>query len=261
MEQSYLIPFLITLFAGLSTTLGGLVVFFGNTKKLNWLSFTMSFAAGVMLYVSLIEILPESYFEFKHTNDQNTALLYVLGFFIFGVLFGVFTDKILPEQKINNQVNKSINSNNKKIYRSGILIALTMALHNFPEGIVTFIGSVNDLSFGLVIGLAIALHNIPEGMAISVPIYHSTGSKKKAFLYAALSGFTEPLGALFCYFVINSYLDDFLTAAIMSIVSGIMIFISIFVLMPLSFEYKDKYEHIIGLVIGMVVIGISIYLM
>ena len=261
MEQTYLIPFLITLFAGLSTALGGLVVFFGNTEKLNWLSFTMSFAAGVMLYVSFVEILPESYLEFKHTNDQNTALLYVLGFFVFGTLFAIFTDKLLPEQKINSQVNKSITSKNNKIYRSGILIALTMALHNFPEGIVTFIGSVNDLSFGLVIGLAIALHNIPEGMAISVPIYHATGSKKKAFLYSALSGFTEPLGALFCYFVINSYLDDFLTAAVMSIVSGIMIFISIFVLMPLSFEYKDKYEHIFGLVIGMVVIGISIYLM
>ena len=261
MEQTYLMPFLITLFAGLSTALGGLVVFFGNTEKLNWLSFTMSFAAGVMLYVSFVEILPESYLEFKHNNDQNTALLYVLGFFVFGTLFAIFTDKLLPEQKINSQVNKSITSKNNKIYRSGILIALTMALHNFPEGIVTFIGSVNDISFGLVIGLAIALHNIPEGMAISVPIYHATGSKKKAFLYSALSGFTEPLGALFCYFVINSYLDDFLTAAVMSIVSGIMIFISIFVLMPLSFEYKDKYEHILGLVIGMVVIGISIYLM
>ena len=261
MEQTYLIPFLITLFAGLSTALGGLVVFFGNTEKLNWLSFTMSFAAGVMLYVSFVEILPESYLEFKHTNDQNTALLYVLGFFVFGTLFAIFTDKLLPEQKINSQVNKSITSKNNKIYRSGILIALTMALHNFPEGIVTFIGSVNDISFGLVIGLAIALHNIPEGMAISVPIYHATGSKKKAFLYSALSGFTEPLGALFCYFVINSYLDDFLTAAVMSIVSGIMIFISIFVLMPLSFEYNDKYEHILGLVIGMFVIGISIYLM
>tara|TARA_B100000963_G_scaffold345757_1_gene350200 strand:- start:186 stop:971 length:786 start_codon:yes stop_codon:yes gene_type:complete len=261
MEQTYLMPFLITLFAGLSTALGGLVVFFGNTEKLNWLSFTMSFAAGVMLYVSFVEILPESYLEFKHNNDQNTALLYVLGFFVFGTLFAIFTDKLLPEQKINSQVNKSITSKNNKIYRSGILIALTMALHNFPEGIVTFIGSVNDISFGLVIGLAIALHNIPEGMAISVPIYHATGSKKKAFLYSALSGFTEPLGALFCYFVINSYLDDFLTAAVMSIVSGIMIFISIFVLMPLSFEYKDKYEHILGLVIGMFVIGISIYLM
>ena len=261
MEQTYLIPFLITLFAGLSTAIGGLVVFFGNTEKLNWLSFTMSFAAGVMLYVSFVEILPESYLEFKHTKNQNTALLYVIGFFSFGALFAIFTDKLLPEQKINNQVNKSITSKNKKIYRSGILIALTMALHNFPEGIVTFIGSINDLSFGLVIGLAIALHNIPEGMAISVPIYHASGSKKKAFFYSALSGFTEPLGALFCYFVINSYLDDFVTAAVMSIVSGIMIFISIFVLMPLSFEYKEKYEHVFGLFIGMVIIGISIYLM
>ena len=261
MEQTYLIPFLITLFAGLSTTIGALVVFFVNTEKLNWLSFTMSFAAGVMLYVSFVEILPESYLEFKHTKNQNTALIYVIGFFVFGALFAIFTDKLLPEQKINNQVNKNITSKNKKIYRSGILIALTMALHNFPEGIVTFIGSINDLSFGLVIGLAIALHNIPEGMAISVPIYHASGSKKKAFFYSALSGFTEPLGALFCYFVINSYLDDFVTAAVMSIVSGIMIFISIFVLMPLSFEYKDKYEHVFGLFIGMVIIGISIYLM
>ena len=261
MEQTYLIPFLITLFAGLSTAIGALVVFFVNTEKLNWLSFTMSFAAGVMLYVSFVEILPESYLEFKHTKNQNTALIYVIGFFVFGALFAIFTDKLLPEQKINNQVNKNITSKNKKIYRSGILIALTMALHNFPEGIVTFIGSINDLSFGLVIGLAIALHNIPEGMAISVPIYHASGSKKKAFFYSALSGFTEPLGALFCYFVINSYLDDFVTAAVMSIVSGIMIFISIFVLMPLSFEYKDKYEHVFGLFIGMVIIGISIYLM
>ena len=136
-----------------------------------------------------------------------------------------------------------------------------MALHNFPEGMVTFIGSVNDLSFGLVIGFAIALHNIPEGMAISVPIYHATGSKRKAFLYATLSGLTEPLGALFCYFVINSFLDAFLTAAIMSVVSGIMIFISIFVLLPLSYQYKGKLEHVIGLFTGMFVIGISIYLM
>lgn len=261
MEQSYLIPFLITLFAGLSTALGGLIVFFGNTEKLNWLSFTMSFAAGVMLYISFVEILPESFLEFRHSHNKINALLYVLGFFVTGVAFAIVTDKLLPEHKINNQLNKNFNSKNTKIYRSGLLIALTMALHNFPEGIVTFIGSVNDLSFGLIIGFAIALHNIPEGMAISVPIYHSTGSKRKAFLYAALSGITEPLGALFCYFVINSFLDDFVTASIMSIVSGIMIFISFFVLLPLSFEYKQKLEHVFGLFSGMIVIGISIYLM
>ncbi|MDA9809124.1 zinc transporter ZupT [Flavobacteriales bacterium] len=261
MEQSYLIPFLITLFAGLSTSIGGLVVFFGNTEKLNWLSFTMSFAAGVMLYVSFVEILPESFIEFKQSHETNRAFLYVFSFFIIGVFFAILTDKLLPEQKINSQVNKSLISKNNKIYRSGLLITLTMALHNFPEGMVTFIGSVNDLSFGLVIGFAIALHNIPEGMAISVPIYHATGSKRKAFLYATLSGLTEPLGALFCYFVINSFLDAFLTAAIMSVVSGIMIFISIFVLLPLSYQYKGKLEHVIGLFTGMFVIGISIYLM
>lgn len=261
MESNFLMPFLITLFAGLSTAIGGLVVFFGNTQKLSWLSFTMSFAAGVMLYVSFVEIIPESFFDFKddETNTQS-PLLYVSLFFIVGALFALFTDKLIPEQKINNQLGENVKSNSK-VYRSGLLIALTLALHNFPEGIVTFLGSVNDLSFGLVIGLAIALHNIPEGMAISVPIYHATGSKKKAFLYATLSGLTEPLGAIFCYFVINNYLDDFLRAAIMSLVSGIMVFISIFVLMPMSYEYRHKYEYIIGLLTGAVVIGVSIYLM
>ena len=134
MEQTYLIPFLITLFAGLSTALGGLVVFFGNTEKLNWLSFTMSFAAGVMLYVSFVEILPESYLEFKHTNDKNTALLYVLGFFVFGTLFGIFTDKILPEQKINSQVNKSITSKNN--IAKGTLIARDISLRNNKFNII-----------------------------------------------------------------------------------------------------------------------------
>ena len=99
MEQSYLIPFLITLFAGLSTALGGLVVFFGNTEKLNWLSFTMSFAAGVMLYISFVEILPESFIEFSSNYNTTNALLYVFGFFNWGS-FRCFTDKLLPEQKL-----------------------------------------------------------------------------------------------------------------------------------------------------------------
>ena len=156
LKPNYLLhnPFLITLFAGLSTSIGGLVVFFGNTEKLNWLSFTMSFAAGVMLYVSFVEILPESFIEFNQSHETNRAFLYVFSFFIIGVFFAILTDKLLPEQKINSQVNKSLISKNNKIYRSGLLITLTMALHNFPEGMVTFIGSVNDLSFGLVIGLS-----------------------------------------------------------------------------------------------------------
>ena len=116
MEYSYLIPFLITLFAGLSTALGGLVVFFGNTEKLNWLSFTMSFAAGVMLYISFVEILPESFIEFSRNYNTTNALLYVFVFFAIGVAFAVFTDKLLPEQRINNQLNKSFKSKNNKIY-------------------------------------------------------------------------------------------------------------------------------------------------
>ena len=265
MDNSFLFAFSITLLAGLSTVIGSFVVFFRRSLKTGWLSFSMSFAAGVMLYVSFIEILPNSILLFK--ESENTTNFFITNnyiklilFFCIGCLIAVFIEKLLPDQKINDQIGKNFNTK-KKIYRSGLLIALSLAFHNFPEGLITFMECYTNLFSGLAIALAIALHNIPEGMSISVPIYHATGSRKKAVFYTALSGITEPIGALFCYFLIKDGLDPFLEASIMSFVSGIMVFISLFVLIPMSLEYKTKLQHITGLISGSLIIGLSILML
>ena len=265
MDKQFLIAFSITLLAGLSTVLGSLVVFFNHSKKLGWLAFSMAFASGVMLYVTFVELIPSSLEIFLHDNgDTNFFItnhyLNLTLFFLVGCGVAVLIEKLLPDQKINNQIGKSF-STKKKIYRSGLLIAISLALHNFPEGIITFMECYTNLISGLAIALAIALHNIPEGMSISVPIYHATGSKKKAVWYTALSGVTEPIGALFCFYLIKDGLNPFIEAAIMSFVGGIMVFIATFVLLPMSLEYKSKFQHGFGLISGVVIIGLSILMM
>tara|TARA_Y100000991_G_C21942582_1_gene335989 strand:- start:506 stop:1312 length:807 start_codon:yes stop_codon:yes gene_type:complete len=265
MDKQFLIAFSVTLLAGLSTVVGSLVVFFNNSKKLGWLSFSMAFASGVMLYVTFVEIIPSSLEIFLHDNGDtnffiNNHYLNLTLFFLVGCGVAVLIEKLLPDQKINNQIGKNF-STKKKIYRSGLLIAISLALHNFPEGIITFMECYTNLISGLAIALAIALHNIPEGMSISVPIYHSTGSKKKAIWYTALSGVTEPIGALFCFYLIKDGLNPFIEAAIMSFVGGIMVFIATFVLLPMSLEYKSKFQHVFGLISGIVIIGLSILMM
>lgn len=265
LDNSFLFAFSITLLAGLSTVIGSFVVFFKKSLKTGWLSFSMSFAAGVMLYVSFVEILPNSILMFK--ESQNSVDFFITNnyvnlilFFLIGCLLAVFIEKLLPDQKINDQIGKNFTTK-RKIYRSGLLIALSLAFHNFPEGIITFMECYTNLFSGLAIAIAIALHNIPEGMSISVPIYHATGSKKKAVLYTALSGVTEPIGALFCYFLIKDGLDPFVEASIMSFVSGIMVFISLFVLIPMSIQYKTKFQHVTGILSGSLIIGLSILML
>ena len=259
MDTQLFFAFLITLIAGLSTVIGGLVVLFNKSNKLSWLSFSMSFAAGVMIYVSLVEIIPGSIEMFQNNSESPYLNLFI--FFALGCLIAIIIEKFLPDQQISKQIDKNFASK-KKIYRSGLLIALSLAFHNFPEGIITFMESYNNIFSGIVIGFAIALHNIPEGMSISVPIYHATGSKRKAILYTALSGVTEPLGALFCYFLIlQNGFNPYVEACIMSIVSGIMVFISLFVLLPMSIEYNKKYQHVSGILVGSLVIGVSIYML
>ena len=265
MDKQFLIAFSITLLAGLSTVVGSLVVFFNHSKKLGWLSFSMAFASGVMLYVTFVEIIPSSMEIFLQDNGKTNFFitnhyLNLILFFLVGCGVAVLIEKLLPDQKINNQIGKNF-STKKKIYRSGLLIAISLALHNFPEGIITFMECYTNLISCLAIALAIAFHNIPEGMSISVPIYHATGSKKKPVWYTALSGVTEPIGALFCFYLIKDGLNPFIEAAIMSFVGGIMVFIATFVLLPMSLEYKSKFQHVFGLISGIVIIGLSILMM
>ena len=263
MDRAFLIAFSITLLAGLSTDFGSFIVLFNKSKKTSWLSFSMSFAAGVMLYISFVEIIPDSIHVFSDQNAtffiSNAYLNFGL-FFLSGCALALFLEKVLPDHKISEKIGIGISSK-RKIYRTGVLIAISLAIHNFPEGIITFMECYTNLFSGLALALAIALHNIPEGMSISVPILHATGSKKKAIFYTALSGITEPIGALFCYLLIKDGIQPFTEAALMSAVGGIMVFISIFVLMPLSVSYKENKQPLIGFISGCFIIGLSIFLM
>ncbi len=263
MDKAFLVAFSITLLAGLSTVIGSLIVLFNKSQKKSWLSFSMAFAAGVMLYISFVEIIPDSIHVFKNQNAtffiSNAYINFGL-FFLSGCALALFLEKFLPDHKISDKINSGL-STKRKIYRSGILIAISLAIHNFPEGIITFMECYTNLFSGLALALAIALHNIPEGMSISVPILHATGSKKKAIIYTALSGITEPIGALFCYLMIKDGINLFTEAAIMSGVGGIMVFISVFVLMPISIDYKQNKQPLIGFITGCFIIGFSIFLM
>ena len=205
--EHYFFAFALTLFAGLSTSIGAALAFFSKAKNEKFLSFGLGFSAGVMVYVSFVEILKKSNDAFIQIyNNQFIAESLTLLCFIFGIVLTALIDYLVPkdvnphETKSNKQLEE-LKPNNKitnkiSLKRTGVFTALAIGIHNFPEGFATFIAALDDLTLGLTIAIAIAIHNIPEGMAVSLPIYHSTNNKKKAFWYATASGLAEPIGAI-----------------------------------------------------------------
>ena len=149
---------------------------------------------------------------------------------------------------------------NEKLMRMGLMSALAIAIHNFPEGLATFTSALKDPSLGIVIAVAIAIHNIPEGFAVSVPIYYATGSRKKAFWYSLLSGLSEPVGALVGFLLFSRFFNDVTFGVLFAFVAGIMVFISLDELLPTAREYGESHTSIYGLVSGMMVIAISLLL-
>ena len=258
MEENIGTAFLLTILAGLSTGIGSLIVFFIKGRSEKILAFSMSFAAGVMLYVSFSEIFPEAIHiltEHSENNEKEGLIKAVVAFFA-GIFMIITIDKFVPDytKKINLQEDS-------KLLRIGLVTALAMALHNFPEGIATFFATLEDPSLGLSIAIAIAIHNIPEGIAVGLPIYYATKNRKLAFIFSFLSGVVEPLGALVAYFAILSFSPEYFLGYPLALVSGIMVFISIDQLIPAANRYDDKKSSIYGLVSGMAVMAISIILL
>lgn len=269
--DNYLYAFLLTLFAGLSTSIGAVIAFFSKNKNDKFLSLGLGFSAGVMIYVSFIEILKKSQDSFAVLfSNQIAGESLALFCFFTGIGLSAFIDRIIPqdvnphepkkdqelqELKFDNQSSLLTNS---KLKRTGIFTALAIGIHNFPEGFATFISSLEDLTLGLTIALAIAIHNIPEGMAVSLPIYHATGEKKKAFWYATLSGFAEPIGALFGFFILLPFMGEATLGITFGIVAGIMIYISFDELLPASRVYGNAHTAILGLVLGMLIMSVSL---
>jgi zinc transporter, ZIP family len=270
--SNVLYAFLLTLFAGLSTGIGSTIAFMARRTNTKLLTVSLGFSAGVMIYISFVEIFAEAKESFVEGFGEFSGTLYTISAFFGGILLIGLIDKFIPSfenpheaRPLEEMTEKKAQKSNPKLYRMGIFTALAVAIHNFPEGIATFMSALNDPTIGIAIAIAVAIHNIPEGIAVSVPIYYATGSRRKAFLYSFLSGLAEPVGAILAYFLLMPFLTSGNSVAIyastMAAVAGIMVFISLDELLPSAEEYGEHHWAIYGLIGGMAVMAISLLLL
>lgn len=284
-EQIF-IAMLLTLFAGFSTAIGSIIAFFSRKDDLRVLSLGLGFSAGVMIYISFMEILPTALKDFKNYYNSHWAELLGLACFFGGILISLLIDKLIPEDVNPHEPKEDLSElkicplpqkgqnppkfhpgeklhqiNTKALKRTGIFTALAIAIHNFPEGFATFISNLDNLTLGIAIAIAVAIHNIPEGLAVSLPIYHATGDKKKAFIYSALSGFAEPLGAFVGALILLPFIGDLTLAISFAVIAGIMVFISLDELLPAAKTYDKAHDSLYGLIAGMMIMALSLNLL
>lgn len=261
------LAFLITLFAGLSTGIGSCIAFFTKKTNTKFLAISLGFSAGVMIYVSMIDIFPKAQIALiSYMGEQQGKWTTVIAFFG-GIAVIALIDKLIPDGENPHEVKKvegmevvESKDDNKGLLRTGIFTALAIGIHNFPEGLATFVAALNDMSIAIPIAVAIAIHNIPEGISVSIPIYYATGDRKKAFLYSFLSGMSEPIGALVGYILLRPYFNDMTFGIVFAGVAGIMVFISLDELLPSAREYGEHHLSIYGLIGGMAVMALSLLL-
>ena len=261
-HTNVIIAFLLTLIAGLSTGFGSLIALVSKSRSYKFLSLFLGISAGVMIYVSFMEILPESISNLQKTYGTKLGMQLAVFSFFGGMGISSFIDKIIPSQRNPHEIytdsDCESSKNNYRLYRTGVISAIIIAVHNFPEGIATFMSAVNSPRLALPVTFAIALHNIPEGITVAAPIYFATGNKKKAFKYSFLTGLSEPIGALVAYFILAQFMSDVLFGVIFGMVAGIMIFISFDELLPSAHEYGEHHIAIYGLIIGMAIMATSL---
>lgn len=269
--ETVLIAFGLTLFAGLSTGIGAALAFFTKSDNTRLLSVGLGFSAGVMIYISFAEILVKSKASFALQFSDISAEALMLTCFFGGIALAFGIDRLVPED-VNPHELKSdqalaplkidhTQSKQKMIlHRTGVFTAIAIAIHNFPEGFATFVSALDSLTLGLGIAFAIAIHNIPEGMAVSLPIYHATGERKRAFWYAFGSGLAEPIGAAFGFFLLMPFMGELTLGITFGVVAGIMIYISLDELLPSARVYGNAHTAIGGIVAGMGVMAVSLLL-
>ena len=269
--------FLLTVFAGLSTGIGSLIALFTKKVSNHVLAISLGFSAGVMIYVSMVEIFVKAKDSLTISYGEQGGFLAANLAFFAGMLIIGLIDKILPSEQNPHDFNQSSHihddegkqvlidgvkerEDHSKLMRTGVFTALAIAIHNFPEGLATFITALQDPTIAIPIVVAIAIHNIPEGMAVSYPIYYATGSKKKAFLYSFASGLSEPIGALIGYLILMPFMNDVVYGILFGVVAGIMVYISIDELLPSAQEYGEHHLSIYGMIAGMVIMAFSLWL-
>ncbi|HOA81057.1 MAG TPA: zinc transporter ZupT [Defluviitaleaceae bacterium] len=264
--DNVLFAFGITLIAGLATGIGSFLAFFTKKTNTKFLSVSLGFSAGVMIYVSMVDIFAKAKDSLELVlGETKGSWITVISFFAGMLLIGLI-DTFIPssenphEMHAVEDMNQASLANKDDLYRMGIFTALAIAIHNFPEGLATFTAALKDPSLGIAIAVAIAIHNIPEGIAVSVPIYYATGSRKKAFCYSFLSGLSEPLGAIVGYILLSTLFNDITFGVVFAAVAGIMIYISLDELLPAAEKYGEHHLSIYGVVAGMLVMAVSLLL-
>lgn len=276
--ESFLFALLLSLLAGLSTTIGSFISFFMKNPNPKFLSFIMGFSAGVMILISFVELL--------QVSIRTWDLFFGLMFFFLGMIMMLGIDMLVSHQyEFEDSVEFLINKNGEQqphlhyghrrrkryqnrgekkeinLAKTSIFIFFGVFIHNFPEGMATFIGALTQLNLGILLTIAIALHNIPEGIAVSVPIYLYTLNKKKAFKWSFLSGISEPLGALITWAVLFPFINENVLSAMLGIVGGIMIYISLDELLPVSRSFAKEHYSILGIITGMVIMALSLVML
>ena len=244
-EHNILIPLLLTLGAGLATGIGSAIAFFAKRTNKRLLSFSLGLSGGVMI---------------AHTGIIVTVVSFFAGILLIGVI-----DRLVPSIENPHEAHRveemDHQPHNPRLMRMGVMTALAIGIHNFPEGIATFTSAVDNMALGVAIAVAIAIHNIPEGIAVSIPIYYATGDRRKAFRLSLLSGLAEPVGAILAWLVLTPFMTPTLMGCILAGVAGIMVFISIDELLPAAREYGEAHISIYGVVAGMALMAVSLILL
>ena len=259
----------LTLLAGLSTGIGGLLSMFQKRSSSRFLCTSLGFSAGVMVYLSFVEILPESIVFLSYTVSENSAQVLSIISFFGGVIISGLIDRFVPSRDNPHEIPNVIkmidhtydNSVDHHLMRTGVFSAIAIAIHNIPEGLATFSSFMANPHIGISIAIAIAIHNIPEGIAVAVPIYFATGKRRKSLLIATLSGLSEMLGAILGLLLFSVTNTNLMVGIVLAATAGIMVYISFDELLPTAERYGEHHLAIYGVIGGMLVMAISLLLL
>lgn len=265
MDHNLWFAFGLTAIAGLSTGIGSAIAFFLRRDNKGFLAGSLGFSAGVMIYVSFVEMFPQACeYLSGHYGEKPGMWIAVAGFFGGMLLIGLI-DYLVPSYANPHDAvlaeDVEVHGVDRHLKRIGVMTALAIGIHNFPEGAVTFFATLSDPAVGVSIAVAIALHNIPEGIAVSVPVFYATGSKARAFWISFLSGISEPIGAIVAYLLFRAFLGEQMMGIVYAAVAGIMVFVSLDQLIPNAKKYGEGHQSVYGLIAGMAIMAVTLILL
>ncbi len=247
-----LTAFCLSFVAGAASAVGGLLSFFIKKENLSALAVGLGFSAGVMLYVSFMEILPHANTALSQLYGPTAGQSLAVGLFFAGAILAWGVDQCLPALHVQPKTLQK----SAKLKHTGLFAAVALTLHNFPEGLATFFSALDSVTLGISVALAVAIHNIPEGMAVALPVYHSTDSRTKAFWASAASGMAEPVGAVLGYFMLDYLLHEAVLGVLFAGVAGIMVYLALDELLPTAHDYGHSHQVISGVFSGMALMAV-----